>query len=85
MGWNCHALTKRINMEIMNVERRLIELKVQYTRCRYFRARSELNKLKAVDEEDYETAATERDNLLEFDRKLSNIIQKKNELIKTKK
>jgi hypothetical protein len=72
-------------MEIMNVERRLIELKVQYTRCRYFRARSELSKLKAIDEEDYETAATERDNLLEFDRKLSDIIQKKNELIKRKK
>ena len=39
------------------LERRLIELKVQFTRFHYYRAKSELMMLKAVEEEDFETAA----------------------------
>ena len=64
------------------LERRLIELKVQYCRNHYFRAKSELNMIKAVAEEDYETAAKERDNLALFDEKIEELTFKKNELLK---
>lgn len=63
-------------------ERRLLELKVQFSRYHYFRAKSELNMLKAVDQEDYETAAQERDNLSVFDDKIEEVTKKRNELIK---
>ena len=63
------------------LERRLIELKVQFTRYHYFRARSELSMLKAVEEEDFEIAAIERDSLAVFDLKIDEVNMKKNNLI----
>jgi hypothetical protein len=63
------------------LERRLIELKVQFTRYHYFRAKSELNMIKAVAEEDYETAAKERDNLALLDEKIEEVNNKKDDLI----
>jgi hypothetical protein len=63
------------------LERRLIELKVQYCRHHYFRAKSELNMIKAVAEEDYETAAKERDNLALLDGKIEEVNNKKDDLI----
>lgn len=63
------------------VERRLIELKVQFTRYHYFRAKSELLMLKSVDEEDFETAAEERDRLAVFDQKIEEVTKKRNDLI----
>ncbi len=41
------------------LEKKLIELKVQFTRYHYFRARSEMKMLQAVEEEEFETAAQE--------------------------
>ena len=66
------------------LEIRLIELKVQYCRHHYFRAKSELNMIKAVAEEDYETAAKERDNLALLDEKIEEVNNKKNNLLKIK-
>lgn len=63
-------------------ERRLLELKVQYSRYHYLKAKSELYMLKAVDEEDYETAVKERDNLIIFDEKIEEVTKKRNELLK---
>jgi hypothetical protein len=63
------------------LERRLIELKVQFTRFHYYRAKSELMMLKAVEEEDFETAALERDRLAVFDLKIDEVNMKKNNLI----
>jgi|GEM_PF-5603945 protein-arginine kinase activator protein McsA len=63
------------------LEIRLIELKVQYCRHHYFRAKSELNMIKAVAEEDYETAAKERDNLALLDEKIEEVNNKKDDLI----
>jgi len=62
-------------------ERRLLELKVQFSRYHYFRAKSELNMLKAVDQEDYETAAQERDNLTVFDQKIEEVTTIRNLII----
>ncbi len=67
------------------LERQLIELKVQYCRHHYFRAKSELNMIKAVAEEDYETAAKERDNIALFDEKIEGVNNKKEELLKNNK
>jgi len=64
------------------LERRLIELKVQFTRYHYFRARSELSMLKAVEEEDFEIAAIERDSLAVFDQKIEEVNNKKDEILK---
>ncbi len=65
-------------------EKRLLELKVLYTRYHYFRARSELKMIQAVEEEDFETAAKERDNLAVFDEKIEEVNNKKNNLLKIK-
>jgi hypothetical protein len=67
------------------LERQLIELKVLYCRDHYFRAKSELNMIKAVAEEDYETAAKERDILALFDERIEEVNNKKEELLKKKK
>ena len=72
-------------MDENKLERRIIELKVQYTRYHYFRARSELNKLRALEVEDFETAAKERDNLVVFDEKIHEVSMKRNELLNGKK
>jgi hypothetical protein len=72
-------------MEDSKLERRIIELKVQYTRYRYFRAKSELNKLRALEEEDFETAAKERDNLVVLAEKIHEVSIKRNELLNRKK
>lgn len=71
-------------MDENKLERRIIELKVQYTRYHYFRARSELNKLRALEVEDFETAAKERDNLVVFDEKIHEVSMKRNELLNGK-
>jgi hypothetical protein len=63
------------------LEKKLIELKVQFTRYHYFRARSELKMLQAVEEEEFETAALERDRLAVFDKRIEEIQSKKNELL----
>jgi hypothetical protein len=63
-------------------EIKILEIKVQLTRYRYFRARSELRMLNAVDEEDFELAANERDNIKVFDEKIAEVTNKKNELLK---
>jgi hypothetical protein len=63
------------------LEKKLIELKVQFTRYHYFRARSELKMLQAVEEEEFETAAQERDRLAVFDKRIEEIQSKKNELL----
>ena len=63
------------------LENKLIELKVQFTRYHYFRARSELKMLQAVEEEEFETAAQERDRLAVFDKRIEEIQSKKNELL----
>jgi protein-arginine kinase activator protein McsA len=72
-------------MEDSKLERRITELKVQYTRYRYFRAKSELNKLRALEEEDFETAAKERDNLVVLAEKIHEVSIKRNELLNRKK
>ena len=72
-------------MDENKLERRITELKVQYTRYHYFRARSELNKLRALEEEDFETAAKERDNLVVFDEKIHEVSMKRNELLNDRK
>jgi hypothetical protein len=72
-------------MEDSKLERRIIELNVQYTKCCYFRAKSELNKLRALEEEDFETAAKERDNLVVLDEKIHEVSIKRSELLISKK
>jgi hypothetical protein len=67
------------------LEIKILELKVQFTRYHYFRARSELKMIQAAEEEDFETAAQERDNLAVFDEKIEEVNNKKNNLINTKK
>lgn len=67
------------------LEKKLIELKVQFTRYHYFRARSELKMLQAVEEEEFETAAQERDRLAVFDQKIEDVNNKKNEILKSKR
>jgi hypothetical protein len=64
------------------LEKKLIELKVQFTRYHYFRARSEMKMLQAVEEEEFETAAQERDRLAVFDKKIEEVTIRKNELLK---
>lgn len=64
------------------IEKKLVELKVQFTRYHYFRARSELKMLQAVEEEEFEAAAEERDKLAIFDQKIEEVTIKKNELLK---
>jgi hypothetical protein len=41
--------------------------------------------IQAVEEEDFETAAKERDNLAVFDEKIEEVNNKKNNLLKIKK
>lgn len=67
------------------IEKKLIELKVLFTRYHYFRAKSELKMLQAVEEEEFETAAEERDRLAVFDQKIEDVNNKKNEILKSKR
>ena len=66
------------------IEKKLIELKVLFTRYHYFRAKSELKMLQAVEEEEFETAAEERDRLAVFDQKIEEVNSRKNEILKSK-
>lgn len=64
------------------LEKKLIELKVQFTRYHYIRAKSEMKMLQAVEEEEFETAAQERDRLAILDKKIEEVNNKKNNLLK---
>lgn len=66
------------------IEKKLIELKVLFTRYHYFRAKSELKMIQAVEEEEFETAAEERDRLAVFDQKIEEVNSRKNEILKSK-
>ena len=68
----------------MNEEKRFLELELRMNRYIYFKSKSQLKIFESVENEDFETAAEQRDQIALYDQKIEETQIKKVELIKTK-
>ena len=67
------------------IEKRILELEIRINRYIYFKSKSQLKILESVQNEDFESAAEERDHIALFDQKIEESQIKKDELTKSKK
>jgi protein-arginine kinase activator protein McsA len=67
------------------IEKRILELEIRINRYIYFKSKSQLKILESVQNEDFESAAEERDHIALFDQKIEETQIKIVELTKSKK
>jgi hypothetical protein len=67
------------------IEKRILELEIRINRYIYFKSKSQLKILESVQNEDFESAAEERDHIALFDQKIEETQIKIVELTKLKK
>lgn len=67
------------------IEKRILELEIRINRYIYFKSKSQLKILESVQNEDFESAAEERDHIALFDQKIEETQIKIDELTKLKK
>jgi hypothetical protein len=71
--------------EKYDLKKQILEMEIKLTRCNYFKAKSELRILQAIEDENYECAAQERDNIKAYKQTIVNIRNNKIDLLKHKK
>ena len=69
---------------MQNTEKRVLEMELRINRYIYFRSKSQLKIFESIENEDFETAAEQRDQIALYDQKIDETQIKKVELIKTK-
>ena len=68
-----------------NIEKRILELELRINRYIYFKSKSQLKIFESVENEDFETAGEQRDQIALYDQKINESQIKIVELTKSKK
>ena len=55
---------------MQNIEKRFLEMELRINRYIYFKSKSQLKIYESIENEDFETAADERDKTVVFDQKI---------------
>jgi hypothetical protein len=69
---------------MQNLERRILELELRINRFIYLKSKSKLKIFDAIENEDFEKAAEERDHIVLFDKKTKEIENQRIELIQNR-